>query len=122
MKRAVILVIAVVFLVLGLSAVALAATPQDIYNDYADNQTLDGTYTTAELQAYLADPWVDQYGDPTVVTVLDGIVAGLVSNPSDDDGRGEFPFTGVELTLMALAALALVGGGVGLTRLSRSRA
>jgi hypothetical protein len=122
-KRAVFLVTTVVFLVLAFSGIALAATPQDIYYDYAADQKLDGTYTNAELQAYLADPWVDQYGDPAVITLLDGVVAGLIASPSDDgDNRGEFPFTGAQFALLALAAVALVGGGVGLSRLGRSRA
>jgi hypothetical protein len=123
-KKAVFVVTTVVILVLALSSVALAATPQDIYYDYAADQKLDGTYTNAELQAYLADPWVDQYGDPAIVAVLDTVVAGLMVGPTggDDDGRGEFPFTGAQLALLALAAVALVGGGVGLSRLARSRA
>ncbi|OFW61963.1 MAG: hypothetical protein A2133_07150 [Actinobacteria bacterium RBG_16_64_13] len=116
MKKMVFFLLAVVCLVLALSSVALAATPQEIYNDYASDGSLDGTYTDAELQAYLDDAWLDQYGDPAILTALDAIVNGILS------GHEEFPFTGAEVALMGLAVLALVGGGMGLRRLTRSRA
>ena len=46
---------------------ALAATPQDIYKDLADNGRLDATYTQAELQAFLQSASVQGYGNPVVV-------------------------------------------------------
>ena len=64
MKRVIIFSMVVALLLMAFSGVALAGTsPQDIYNDYADNGKLDGTYTDAELQAYLDDATVHQYGD-----------------------------------------------------------
>ena len=118
MKRAMLLLATAAFLVLALTGVALAATPQDIYNDYAADQKLDGAYTNAELQAYLADATLDQYGDPAVLTALDGIVRAKLS----EDDHDEFPFTGAQVVLMAIAAMALIAGGVGLRRLARTRA
>jgi hypothetical protein len=116
MKKAILLVVAVVAVFLAISGVALAASPQDIYNDYAADGRLDGTYTDAELRAYLADATLDQYGDPAILTALDGVVQGIL-----EEGRGTFPFTGVQLSLIAFAMVALIGGGIGLRRLSRSR-
>ena len=120
MKKAILLVVAVVSLLLALSGVALAASPQDIYNDYAADGKLDGTYTQAELLAYLGDATLDQYGDPATLTALDGIVRGIID--AGQGGRDDFPFTGAQIVLIALAVAALLGGGVGLRLLSRSRA
>ena len=117
MKRVVILALAVVFVVLALSSVAQAATPQDIYKDYAADHKLDGTYTTAELQAVLGDAWLAQYGDPTILNALDGIVNDMLA-----EGHGQFPFTGAPLALVALITIGLVGAGVGIRRIGRSRA
>ena len=116
MKRTVVLVIAVACLVLAISGVALAATPQDIYNDYAADLDLDGTYTEAELRAYLADAWLDQYGDPVLLAALDAIVNDLLAG-----GHEEFPFTGAQVALTVIAGMALIGGGFGLRRLARAR-
>jgi hypothetical protein len=120
MKKAILLVVAVVTLVLALSGVALAASPQDIYNDYAADLKLDGTYTREELLAYLGDATLDQYGDPAILTALDGVARGILD--AGQGGRDNFPFTGAQVALMALAVLALLGGGAGLRLLSRSRA
>lgn len=117
MKKAIVFVVTVVALLLAFSGVALAASPQDIYNDYAADGKLDGSYTDAELRAYLADATLDQYGDPAILIALDTIVQGLL-----DEDRDDFPFTGVQMSLMALAVVTLVGGGIGLRRLGRSRA
>jgi hypothetical protein len=121
MGRAIILIVTVALFVLGLSGVALAATPQDIYDDYAGADgsaagTLEGTYTNAELQVYLDDPTLHQYSGQTIID-LDTLVRGLLRDPPS-----EFPMTGVELAWMAFGAFGLIGVGVGLRRLVRSRA
>lgn len=41
---------------------ALAATPQEIYRDYADNGRLDGQYSPADLERVLKNAAVQQYG------------------------------------------------------------
>ncbi|MBN1630612.1 MAG: hypothetical protein JW990_12665, partial [Thermoleophilia bacterium] len=97
-KKLLLFVMVTVLMVFGLATAALAATPQDIYDDYtgADGSavgSLEGTYTDAELQAYLDDPLIDQYGDPTVVGELDALVTSML-----EDGQDEFPMTGAELT------------------------
>ena len=116
MKKASVLIAVTVILFFMLSGVALAATPQDIYNDYEDNGVLDGTYTDAELIAYLNSAYVHQYGDPTVLTELDTLVRSILS------ARDRFPFTGFEIALFVIAALALLCTGFGLRRLARRRA
>ena len=116
MKKTVLFIATVLVVVGAFAGVALAASPQDIYNDWVADGTLDGTYTDAELQAYLADATLDQYGDPAILTALDAVVRGLIQ-----EDRGEFPFTGVQMGLMALAVAVLLSGGLGLRRLGRSR-
>ena len=114
MGKVILLVCATVLLVLALGGVAYAWTPQDIYNDFADNGKLDRTYTDAELQAYLNDATLHQYGEPSVVAGLDQLVKEMLN-------RSEFPFTGAELGLIAGVAVVLIGGGVALRLLTRKR-
>jgi hypothetical protein len=116
MKKAILLIVATVALFAAFSGIALAASPQDIYNDYLDNGKLDGTYTDAELRAYLSDATLDQYGDPAILTALDGLAQNML-----EEGHETFPFTGAQVGLMALVLVGLVGGGLGLRRLSRAR-
>jgi hypothetical protein len=115
MKKAFILVGVAMLLFFAITGVVLAATPQDIYNDYAKNGHLTGTYTDQELQAYLNDAAIHQYGNPTVVDDLDQLVKGMLS-------RSEFPFTGAQLALIAVIAVVLIAGGFALRRLTRKRA
>lgn len=114
MKKALLLIIAVVLMMFALSGVALAATPQDILDDYADNGKLDGKYTDAELQAFLDDATIQQYADRSDVAAINQIITELL-------GRDEFPFTGAQLALIAAAAVALIGGGFALRRFTRRR-
>ncbi|GAB4246460.1 MAG: hypothetical protein Kow00122_03500 [Thermoleophilia bacterium] len=133
--------LAVLFIASILTAVwvgtALAATPQDIYNDYAAHGTaFEGSYTTAEIEAYLSDATIHQYGSPAVLTRLDEFltaVLGVMRNEgktfaqavaqvlgaAPGGGRATFPFTGYELVIAVLGAAALVGSGWFLRRSSR---
>ena len=43
---------------------AFAATPQEIYSDYADNGKLDKAYTPADLDRALKNAAVQAYGKP----------------------------------------------------------
>src|SRR4030067_3720091 len=89
MKRAAKLLLIAAFLVLALSGVALAASAQDIYNDYLANLRLEGTYTEVELRAFFGDASLHQYGDPALVTSLDTVVSSILTTERD-----RFPFTG----------------------------
>lgn len=111
-KRILFLVLGVLAVTLLMTTAALAATPQDIYNDYADNGKLDNHYTDAELRAYLNDATLHQYGNSTVIDPLDNLVNNMLT-------REEFPFTGFQLMIAGIVAAALVGGGIALRRLSR---
>jgi hypothetical protein len=113
-KSAIIALLAVAFCLLWV-AVAYAATPQDIYNDYVANGKLTGTYTEAELQAYLNDATVHQYGDPGRITGLDTLVRKSLTT----EQRQTFPFTGAQMLAVALGGLALVSGGVALRRTAK---
>lgn len=116
MRRVLLVVTLTAVIFVALSGVALAATPQQIYNDYVDNGKLDGTYTDAELRAYLNSAYVHQYGDVTKTIELDTLVKRILAS------RDRFPFTGFEIALMAVGVLVLAGAGVGLRQLARKRA
>ena len=115
-KKITLLLVLVAILLVALGGLAYAATPQDIYDDYADNGVLDGAYTDAELQAYLNDATLHQYPqDASKVNGLDALVRGLLS------ARERFPFTGFEAGFVALGVLALLGVGLGLRRAARAK-
>lgn len=116
MRRTTGIAILAFILVLALGGTALAASPQDIYDDYAADGKLDGTYTTAEIQAYLNDATVHQYGSADVLTALDALLTKTLGDSTD---RSTFPFTGAEMALIVLGGVVLVGGGLALRRTSR---
>lgn len=116
MKKVLLMAIATAVLFLCVCGTAFAATPQDIYNDYAKDGKLDGTYTSAELNAYLNDATLHQYPpDAGKVKSLDALVRGLLSS------RNQYPFTGTDIALVAAGVVALLGVGLGLRRLSHAR-
>jgi hypothetical protein len=90
-----------------------AATPKQIYRDYADNGRLDGTYTQSELNAALQDAVLQGYGAPNVTAEL-GQEAGAAVG-----ARGLLPFTGRDLSLMVLGGGGLLLLGFGLRRIAR---
>jgi hypothetical protein len=99
-----------------LCGTAFAATPQDIWNDFNDNGVLDGTYTTAELRAYLNNATLHQYPpDASKIQSLDALVRGLLAK------RSQFPFTGSDIALVAVGALAVLGTGLGLRKLAHAK-
>jgi hypothetical protein len=111
-RRIVLVVLGALVIGLLMTTVALAATPQQIYDDYADNGKLDGHYTKAELRAYLNDATVAQYANSSVKGPLDTLVRDMIT-------RDTFPFTGFQLMIAGVVAVALVGGGIALRRFSR---
>lgn len=104
----------------------LAASPQDIYSDYADNGQLDATYTQAELEAALTNAVVQGYGSdkgsglkPEVEEqISEGSSGGTPSPPPSSAG---LPFTGLDLGLIAAGAAGLLLLGMGLRRVARQR-
>ena len=108
MKRMALLLLVTLVALLAMTAVAYAATPQDIYNDYAADNKLDSTYTKAELQAYLDDAAIHQYGNPTILAGLDALAKQLIAQEEE----GTFPFTGFEMAIALFGGAALLGSGV----------
>ncbi len=111
-----------------------AATPQQIYRDYADNGHLDGTYSASDLQRALKDAVLQGY-TPTGGGGLKpaikkkagtqgqntGVKGGqtTVSSPPVKASAGGLPFTGFDLALISIGAGLLLAFGVGLRRFAR---
>jgi hypothetical protein len=112
-KKLVLLFVGAIVINLLLATVALAGwTPQDIYDDFATNGKLTRNYTEAELNAYINDASLAQYGDDDFKKRLDDVVKDRLT-------RDEYPFTGFQIAILVVVVVALVGGGVALRRLSR---
>ena len=114
----------------------LAASPQQIYDDYADNGKLDGTYTKADLERALENVTVQGYQPnketgikPQIEEEINGSggssgggTEGQSSgSPSAVTTSGGLPFTGLDLGLIAAGAAGLLLLGVGLRRVARQR-
>jgi hypothetical protein len=97
---------------------ALAATPTQIYRDYADNGRLDGHYTRDELSRALKDAVLQGYPQGNTQPGFQHAVA----NAGAQAAGGGLPFTGLDLTLMVVGGTALLVVGAGLRRFGRSRA
>lgn len=116
--RAVVTTALAVLLLVLLAGVAWAATPEEIYNDFAEDGVLDGDYTAAEIDAVFSDPVILQYGDQAV---LDELRRVLSEEDPVVDERGVFPFTGAELLLILFGGVALVAVGILVRRGAGSR-
>src|SRR5687768_1609774 len=118
--------IAVVALgVLIAATAASAASPREIYRDWAADGRIDGNYSTRDLQAALRDTTIQGYGaggfGPAVTQRLRGRgdSAKALGSPRRS---GTLPFTGLDLALLVGGAAFLLILGGGLRRLGRSRA
>jgi hypothetical protein len=108
--------LACVVLVLVAAPGALAASPNQIYRDYADNGRLDSRYSRADLERALRDVQIQGYGGPTVKSgVLAAIQGALAPQTSG------LPFTGFDLALMALGGASLLTVGAGFRRLGKAK-
>lgn len=128
--RAIVLATAAALLLTG---TASAATPRQIYRDYADNGRLDHTYSQSDLRAALRDALLQGYGGtassglkPAVqkrlVAPSGGGVLGARKTKQASPGapmgvaaaRPTLPFTGIDLALIAAGGglLLLVGSGL----------
>ena len=105
-------------LVLVFAVVAQAAVPQstiDAIIKDAQDGTIDGNWTAAEIRATLAyiqdNPVFKQYSD------LEGVLEDyLASLQAPGAQGGELAFTGGEVFLILAAGAALIGGGALLRR------
>ena len=117
---------------------ALAATPQQIYKDFADNGRLDGKYTASELKAFGKNAYAQGYPGAVPVTPIAGVAgetspvvrtarkAGQPNVPrtlrTTRTTRGTLPFTGLDLALMTAGGVFLLGVGGTLRRVARAKA
>jgi hypothetical protein len=126
---------AVAFVALLACSVAFAASPRQIYQDYADNGQLDATYSQADLQAALQNSTLGGYEESGTVgrmkteikkrigkaKVGGGGPAGAQESLTRTGGAGALPFTGFDLALIVGGALFLLAVGGGLRRVARAR-
>ena len=107
---------------------AMAASPQQIYKDYADNGRLDHQYSQADLQRALKNAVFQGYNlggnlHATIKKQSSSPSSGVLGSQLPQAHRaGTLPFTGVDLALMTAGGLALLGLGAGMRRLGRSKA
>jgi len=93
---------------------ALAASPQQIYRDYAADSRLDGRYSTADLQRALGFATLQGY--PRVG--FKGAVASALGAQASKTSGG-LPFTGQDLALMSAGGVLLVLAGTVLVKIGR---
>jgi hypothetical protein len=119
-------VLAVAVVALLVAPTALAATPEQIYRDYADDSRLDGSYTGTELQAALQSPVVQGYGRQEVVTGLQPAIQSQIAAQQQPplqavrESEG-LPFTGLDLALLTAGGLFLLAFGVSMRRLAKAK-
>jgi len=75
---------------------------------------------TALAQDALSNPSAAQYGPQSQVqgTNTTGSAAANTSSPSTKSGTGTLPFTGLDALVLGVVAVALIGTGMALRRLS----
>jgi opacity protein-like surface antigen len=103
---------------------AAAATPQQIYQDLADNGRLDHRYSAPDLARALNSPTYQGYTSPVKKQNAAGVKAATTSKSNakpaaTQTSSGALPFTGLDLSLMVAGALALIVLGFGIRRLAR---
>jgi hypothetical protein len=112
----------VVVLALAVCSTVGAATPSQIYADYADNHRLDKAYSNSDLQAALRSAVVQGYGAPTVTP---GFRTEVKQQLNEEQAVAKpsatLPFTGVDLALLTAGAVVLLLLGWGFRRIGRAR-
>lgn len=105
-------------LVLVFAVVASAAVPQSVIDAIikdAQDGTIDGNWTAAEIRATLAyiqdNPIYKQYSE--IEGVLEDYLASL---QAPGEQGGQLAFTGGEIFLILAGGAALIGGGLVLKR------
>ena len=112
-----------VMLALAVSATAMAASPSQIYADYADNARLDKAYSDSDLQGALNSAVVQGYGNPAVTPGFRTAVKQQLTEEvaATAKPRSTLPFTGVDLALLTAGAVLLLLLGLGFRRVGRAR-
>ena len=117
------------------ASAATAATPRQIYKDWAANGRIDGHYSTRDLLDAQKDATLQGYGAGGFSPAVSQKVSGSASTPSTPASSGvlgtslsstatprsgTLPFTGTNLLLFAAAGIVLVTIGAAVRRTSRS--
>jgi hypothetical protein len=112
-----------VMLALAVSSTAVAASPSEIYADYADNNRLDSSYSDRDLQSALNSAVVQGYGNPVVTPGFKTAVKQELNEDVAETAapRSTLPFTGVDLALLTAGAVVLLLLGWGFRRIGRAR-
>jgi hypothetical protein len=121
MRRYLFLVVPTVLAALFLASAASAATPAQIYRDFADNGRLDGHYSRADLNRALKDAVLQGYGNSNVTAGLQPAIQQQLGQSAAGNSGGGLPFTGLDLTLMVVGGSALLVAGAALRRAARNR-
>jgi hypothetical protein len=120
-----VMTLALAVAVLAPNAMAAHATPEQIYQDYAQHGKLTRSYSRADLARALRDVSVSGYGKPTVNQgagpAIEHAMGPASVQHATTPSSGGLPFTGIDLGLMVLGAAGLLAFGAGLRRLGRSR-
>jgi hypothetical protein len=103
-------------LMLAAAPVAFAATPQQIYRDYAQHGRLTQNYSRGDLQRAQRDAALQGY--PRVG--VQGAIARALGARAVKGGG--LPFTGLDLALMTAGGALLLAAGTGLRKLGRAKA
>jgi hypothetical protein len=127
--RALVATTVVALVGLVVSSAALAASPRQIYADFADNGRFDATYSAADLRAAAQNASLGGYEDQGTVGRMQAEIkrqvgAGGPAGAQESlrtTGGGVLPFTGFDLALIVGGALFLLVIGGGLRRISRAR-
>jgi len=117
--RRLLVILAAASALLGVASSAAAATPTQIYRDYADNGRLDGHYSRADLDRALKDAVLQGYPNGNTQP---GFQQQVAQAGAAAGVKGGLPFTGLDLTLMVVGGAALLLTGAGLRRAARNRA
>jgi hypothetical protein len=104
-KRVALVILGALAITLMCTTVALAWTPGQIYDDFVAHGKLTRHYTQAELNAYLTDSSLAQYGSTDVKKKLDTLVKELLN-------RDEFPYTGTQIAIASVVVVVLLAGGI----------
>jgi hypothetical protein len=123
-------VLAVAAVALLVAPAGLAATPEQIYRDYAEDSRLDASYTGTDLQAALQSPVVQGYGETPVVAGLRPAIQSQIAAQQQPPAGGVLgttreseglPFTGLDLALLTAGGLFLLAFGVSMRRLAKAK-
>lgn len=103
---------------------ALAATPQQIYRDYATHGRLTRHYSKADLERASTSLMVQGYSHTQkamkqAAKQQSSVKGATTTAPAVKSSSSGLPFTGVDLALISIAAVFLLAFGASLRRFAR---